>query len=166
VISHGHCGFCVTLNITGWIFEYGQGRTVRKACHMVLGLHTETGQPTLSGSGRPTLQHRKDPGPSTGLDRERANAATEKYNPWRSSYERVIGRKLKGPLGVESRDRGIGAGLFPEAWPRGTTPRVWNRFIVADGRRPEAILLHPRLSGDTRDHATSRILAFDTRLWR
>jgi hypothetical protein len=54
-------------------------------------------------------------------------------NPWRSSYERVIGRKLKEPLGVESLDRGIGAGLFPEAWTRGTTPRVGTRFIVADG---------------------------------
>jgi len=103
---------------------------------MILGRHTETGQPTrlVLGSGRPTLQHRKDPGPSTGLDRERANAAAEEDNRWRSSYERVIGRKLKGTQGVASLDRGIGAGLFPEARPRGTTPRVGNRFIVADGQ--------------------------------
>jgi hypothetical protein len=54
---------------------------------------------------------------------------------WRSSYEGIaIGREREGPLGVESLDRGIGAGLFPEARPRGTTPRVGNRFIVADGQ--------------------------------
>jgi hypothetical protein len=88
----------------------------------------------MFGSGRPTLQHRKDPGPSTGRGRESANAAVEKDNPWRSSYERSIGRKLKGPLGVESLDRGIGAGLIPEVRPRGTTPRVGNRFIAADGQ--------------------------------
>jgi hypothetical protein len=46
----------------------------------------------MLGSGRPTLQHRKDPGPRTGLDREHANAAAEKDNPQRSSYERAIGR--------------------------------------------------------------------------
>jgi hypothetical protein len=113
---------------------------------MVLGRHTETGQPTrlVLGSGRPTLQHRKDPGPSTGLDRERANAAAEKDNPWRSSYERVIGRKLKGTQGVASLDRGIGAGLFPEARPRGTTPRVGNRCIVADGSEARGDTAAPR----------------------
>jgi len=35
--------------------------------------------------------------------------------------------------GVASIDHGIGAGLFPKARPRGTTPRVGNRCIVADG---------------------------------
>jgi hypothetical protein len=88
----------------------------------------------LLRSGRPTLQHQKDPEPCTGLDREGANAAAEKGNPRRSSYERVIGRQLKEPLGVESLDQGIATGLFPEARSRGTTPRVGNRFIVADGQ--------------------------------
>jgi hypothetical protein len=63
----------------------------------------------------------------------------------------------------ESRSK-TGAGLFPEARPRGTTPRVGNRFIVADGQEARGDTAAPRLSGDTRDHATTRILAFGTRL--
>jgi len=37
-----------------------------------------------------------------------------------------------GTQGVASPGRGIGAGMFPEARPRGTTPRVGNRCIVTD----------------------------------
>jgi len=42
-----------------------------------------------------------------------------------------------GMQGAMSLDRGIGAGLFPEARPRGTTPRVGNRCIVADGSKAQ-----------------------------
>jgi len=49
---------------------------------MVLGWHTETGQPTLAvlGSGQPTLQHQEVRGPSTGTDRKSASAAMEEDN--------------------------------------------------------------------------------------
>jgi len=49
---------------------------------MVLGLHTETGQPTALGlgSGQLTLQHQETPGPSTGTDGESASAAAEEDN--------------------------------------------------------------------------------------
>jgi len=40
-----------------------------------------------------------------------------------------------GTQGVASLGHGIGAGLFPVAQPRGTTPRVGNRCIVADGSK-------------------------------
>ena len=49
-----------------------------------------------------------------------------------------------GTQGVASLDRGIGAGLFPEARPRGTIPRVGNRFIVADGREARGDTAAPR----------------------
>ena len=48
---------------------------------------------------------------------------------------RTSNRKETGTQGVASLGRGIGAGLFPEAQPRGTTPRVGNRCIVADGSK-------------------------------
>jgi len=41
--------------------------------------------------------------------------------------------KETGTQGVASLDHEIGAGLFPEAQPRGKTPRVRNRCIIADG---------------------------------
>jgi len=40
-----------------------------------------------------------------------------------------------GTQGAASLDRGIGVGLFPEARPRGRTPQVGNRCIVADGSK-------------------------------
>jgi len=46
---------------------------------------------------------------------------------------RTSNRKETGTQGVASLDRRIEAGLFPEAWPRVTTPRVGNRCIVAEG---------------------------------
>jgi len=59
-----------------------QGRKVLETRHMVLGRHTETGQPTVSGlgTGQLTLQHQETPGPSTGTDRESASAAAEEDN--------------------------------------------------------------------------------------
>jgi hypothetical protein len=73
----------------------------------VSGMYTDYSSLTPSVLVRPP--NRKllpwDIGPSTGSGWESANAAAEKDNPWRSSYERAIGRKLKGPLGVESLDR-------------------------------------------------------------
>jgi len=70
------------LNITGRTFGYGQGRKVLKTCHMVLGRHTETGQPTALGLGlgQLTRQHQETPGPSTGTDRESASAAAAEDN--------------------------------------------------------------------------------------
>ena len=44
---------------------------------------------------------------------------------------------------VGSLGRGIGAGLFPEAWPRGTTPRVGNRGIVAAGSKARGDTIAP-----------------------
>jgi len=55
---------CYTLYTTGSEFRYAPGWKESETCHTVLGRHTETGQPTLSGlgSGRLTLQHRSTPG--------------------------------------------------------------------------------------------------------
>jgi len=74
----------------------------------------------------------EDPGPSTGADRESASAAAEKDNlGGHYRMDKQIGRKMS-TQGVGSLGRKIVAGLFPEARPRGTTPRVGNRCIVAD----------------------------------
>ena len=54
---------------------------------------------------------------------------------------RTSHRKETGTQGVASLDRGIGAGLFSEARPRRTTPRVGNRYIVADGSETRGIVL-------------------------
>jgi len=48
-----------------------------------------------------------------------------------------------GTQGAASLDRGIGAGLFPEAWPRGTTPRVGKRCIVIDGSKAQGDTVAP-----------------------
>jgi hypothetical protein len=84
----GRQASCHTLNITGWTSGNGS------ASHGLRSAYRDRATDTVGmfGSGRPTLQHRKDPGPSTGLHRERAKAAVEKDNPWWSSYERAIGR--------------------------------------------------------------------------
>jgi len=78
----GWRGECYTLNITGQTFGYGQGRKVSETRRMVIGRHTETGQPTASGLGlgQPTLQHQETRGPSTSTDRDSASAATEEDN--------------------------------------------------------------------------------------
>jgi len=49
---------------------------------MVLGLHTDTWQPTASGlgSGQPTLQYQENPGPCTATDWESASTAVEEDN--------------------------------------------------------------------------------------
>jgi len=57
---------------------------------------------------------------------------------------RTSNRKVTGTQGVASLDRGIGAGLFPEARPRGTAPRVGNRCIVADGLEAQGDTAAPR----------------------
>jgi hypothetical protein len=102
----------------------------------VSGMYTDYSSLTPSVLVRPP--NRKllpwDIGPSTGSGWESANAAAEKDNPWLSSYELAFGRKLKGSLGAESLDRGTGAGLFPEARPRGTTPT--SREPLYRRRRP------------------------------
>ena len=87
-----------------------------------------TGQPTASGlgSGQPTLRHQEVPGPSAGADRESASAAAEEDNLG-GHHEKDKQAEETGTQGVASLDRGIGAGLFPEARPREITPRVRNR---------------------------------------
>jgi len=121
-----------TLNNTGRTFGYGQGRKVSETRHTVLGRHTETGQPTLSGlnSGRLTLQHRMIRG-QVPVRAGKAHVLRQRKTTLvvitRTSYRKEIGTQ-----GVASQDRGTGVGLFPEAQPRGTTPQVGNRCIVAD----------------------------------
>ena len=138
------CIGCYTLNTTGSEFGYGPGRKVSETSHTVLGRHPETGQPTLSGlgSGRPTLQHRRIPGQVP------AQTGKAQVLPQRKTTLVVIirtsNRKETGTEGVASLGRGIGAGLFPEARPRGTTPRVWNRCIVADGSKAQGDTVAPR----------------------
>jgi len=55
----------------------------------------------------------------------------------------VIGRKTE-TQGAASLDQGIGAGLFPEEQPRGTTPLVGNHCIVADGSKARGDTVIPR----------------------
>jgi len=57
---------------------------------------------------------------------------------------RTSDRKETGTQGVASLDRGIGAGLFPETRLRGTTPRVGNRCIVAEGLEARGDTAAPR----------------------
>jgi len=135
---------CYTLNTTGLEYGYGPGRKVSETRHTVLGRHTETGQPTASGlsSGQPTLRHQEVPGPSTGT------AGKAQVLPRRKTTLVVIirtsNRKEMGTQGVASLGRGIGAGLLPEARPRGTTPPVGNRGIVADVLRARGDTVAPR----------------------
>jgi len=49
-----------------------------------------------------------------------------------------------GTQGAARLDRGIGVGLFPQTQPRGTTPRVGNRCIVADGSKAQDDTVAPR----------------------
>ena len=85
----------------------------------------------------------EDPGPSTGADRESASAAAEKDNlGGHYRMDKQIGRKMS-TQGVGSLGRKIVAGLFPEARPRGTTPRVGNRGIVADGSKARGDTVAP-----------------------
>jgi len=75
----------------------------------------------------------EDSRPSTIADRESASASTEKDNlVGHHRMDKQIGRKT-GTQEVASLGREIGEGLFREAWPRGTTPRVGNHCIVTDG---------------------------------
>jgi hypothetical protein len=132
------------LNTTGGTFRYGPGRKVSETRHTVLGRHTETGQPTL-GSGRPTLQHQRTPG-QVPAQTGKAQVLPQRKTTLMVIIGRTSNRKETGTQGVASLGRGIGAGLFPEARPRGTTPRVGNRCIAVSSQtawRPEAIPLHP-----------------------
>jgi len=94
---------CYTPNTTRQTFGYGPGRNLSETRHTVLGLHTETGQPTPLGlgSGKPTLQHQETRGPSTGADRESASAATEKDNIGdRQKHRQSKGQRERKELGV------------------------------------------------------------------
>ena len=57
---------------------------------------------------------------------------------------RTSNRKETEMQGVVSLVPGIGAELFPEAWSRGTTLRVGNRCIVADGLEARGDTAAPR----------------------
>ena len=52
--------------------------------------------------------------------------------------------KETGTQGVASLGHGIEVGLFPEARPRGTAPRVGNCGIVADSSKARGITIAPR----------------------
>ena len=49
-----------------------------------------------------------------------------------------------GTQGAASLDCRIGAGLFPEAWPGGTTPRVGNHCMVVDDSKARGDTVAPR----------------------
>jgi len=151
----------------GGTFGYGQGRKVSETRHTVLGRHTETGQPTLSGLGlcQPTLWHQEVPGPSTGADRESASAAAEEDNLV-VIISRTSNRKENGNArSCKSRSRNRSGAVFRGMAQRNSTT---SRELLYPRRR----LAGPRRyrctpwSGDTRDDATTRILVIDTRLWR
>ena len=48
-----------------------------------------------------------------------------------------------GTQGAASLDRGIGVGMFPEARPRGTTPRVGNLCLVTDSSKAQGDTVAP-----------------------
>jgi len=157
---------CYTLNTKGSEFGYGPGRKVSETRHTVLGRHTETEQPTTSGldSGRPTLQHRMIPGQVP------ARAGKAQVLPQKKTTLVVITwtsyRKEMGTQGVASLDRGIGVGLFPEARrPEEQHHESGIAISLQTARGLRRYRCTP-LSGDTRNHATTRILVIDTRLWR
>jgi len=131
---------CYTLNITGRTFGYRQGRKVSETHHTVLGRHTETGQPTLAGlgSGQPTLPHQKVPGPSTGADQESASAAAEEDNLG-GHHKDKQSEGNGNTRSCESRSRNRSVVIS-----RGTTPRVGNRCIVADGSKARGDTAAPR----------------------
>jgi len=135
---------CYTLNTTGLEFGYGPGRKVSETRHMVLGWHTETGQPTTSGldSGRPTLQHRMIPGQVPARARK-AQVLLQRKTTLVVIIRRTSNRKENGNArSCESKSGNRSRVVSRGTAPRGTTPRVGNRSIVADGQRPETILLH------------------------
>ena len=135
---------CYTLNTTGSEFGYGPGRKVSETRHTVLGRHAETGLPTQTGlgSGQPILRHQEVPGPSTGADRESASAAAEEDNLG-GHHKDKQSEGDGNARSCESRSRNRSGVVSRGTAPRGTTPRVGNRSIVADGQRPEAIPFHP-----------------------
>ena len=158
---------CYTLNTTGSEFGYGPGRKVSETRHTVLGRHPETGQPTLSGlgSGQPTLRHQEVPGPSTGADRESASAATEEDNLGGHHKKDKQSEGNRNARSCESRSRNrSGVVARGTAQRNNTTSResLCRCRRLGGSRRYSCTLW----SGDMRDHATTRILVTDTRLWR
>jgi len=158
---------CYTLNMTGSEFGYGPGRKVSETGHTVLGRHPETGQPTLSGlsSGQPTLRHQEVPGPSTGAARESASAAAEEDNLGGHHKKDKQSEGNRNAKSCESRSRNR-SGVVS----RGTAQRnnTMSRESLYCCRRLGGSRRYSCTpwSGDTRDHATTRILVTDTRLWR
>ena len=117
----------------GRTFRYGEGRKESETHHTVLGRHTETGQPTLAalGSGQPTLRHQEVPGPRTGADRESASAVTEEDNLG-GHHKDKQSEGNRNARSCESRSRNR-SGVVS----RGTTPRVGNRCIIAEGSKAQ-----------------------------
>ena len=158
---------CYTLNTTGLEFGYGPGRKVLKTRHTVLGRHTETGQPTALGlgSGQPTLQHQEVPGPSTGADRESASAAVEEDNLGGHHKKDKQSEGNRNARSCESRSRNrSGVVSRGTAQRKNTTSResLYRCRRLGGSRRYNCT----PWSGDMRDHATTRILVTDTRLWQ
>ena len=83
-----------------------------------------------------------DPGPSTGAGRESASAAAEKDNLGGHHMDK-LSEGNGNARSCESRSWDRSGVVSRGTAPRGTTPRVGNRDIIADGQRPEAIPLHP-----------------------
>jgi len=162
--NHSHC---YTLNITGWTFGYGQGRKVSETRHTVLGRHPETGQPTLSGlgSGQPTLRHQEVPGPSTGADRESASAAAEEDNLGGHHKKDKQSEGNRNARSCESRLRNRSGVVSRGTAQRNNTTSQESLYRCRRLGGSRRYSCTP-WSGDTRDHATTRILVTDTRLWR
>jgi len=155
---------CYTLNTTGSEFGYGPGRKVSETRHTVLGRHTETGQPAALGlgSGQPTLRHQEVPGPSTSADRESASAVAEEDNlgGHHEKDKQSVGNGNARSCEPRSRDRS-GVVSRGAAQRNSTTSResLYRRRRLGGSRQYSCTLW----SGDTRDHATTRILVTDTR---
>jgi hypothetical protein len=134
---------CYTLNTTGSEYGYGPGRKVSETCHTVLGRHTETGQPTASGSARvDRLRSTRKPLGQVPAQTGKAQALPQRKTTL-VAIIRTSNRKETGTQGVASLIAEW-RGVVPEARPGGTTPRVGNRCIVADGLEARGDTAAPR----------------------
>jgi len=83
-----------------------------------------------------------DSGPSTGKGRESASAATEKDNL--GGYHTDKQSEGNGNVrSCKSRSRNRSRVDSRSTAPRGTTPRVGNRCIIADGSKARGITVAP-----------------------
>jgi len=138
---------CRPLNTTGWTFGYRPSGKVSETRHRSYDGIPRLGNRQRRGSAR------VDRLCSTRKPLGQVPALTGKAQalPQRKTTLVVIIRashwKETGTQGVASLDGGIGAGLFPKARPRGTTPRAVS-LRTARGPRRYRCTSFP---GDTRD---------------